>query len=170
MAVDPNGLLNLVKLVGGLLFALTVLLGVVKPTLQQLLLALPEATRNPKSKRDEPAVSGDETLLLADSPPQIEREEEREETAETAETADRESAQHAKSTEEAPAPGVEDVRNAEGTATRSLNREESAVTAAKAAKLSDQRQLNLERVRDVLQKDPKRTVQVMKIWLTEDGN
>ena len=165
MAIDPNGLLNLVKLVGGLLFALTVLLGVVKPTLQQLLLALPEVDRNPKSKTDEidePAVSGDETLLLADNAPNIEREED------TAGMADLESAQHVKITEEALV--VENARHLDDVVTQPLSRDETAVAAVKRTKLSDQRQLNLERVRDVLQKDPKRTVQVMKIWLTEDGD
>ncbi|TCT21236.1 flagellar basal-body MS-ring/collar protein FliF [Thiobaca trueperi] len=122
---EQSWFLDLVKVVGGLLLALIVLLAVVKPALRQLL---------PKPPEPEPVAAlegeGNETLALTDG---LEGEEGDEEQL-------------------------------------ALSQEGTAMASLTGPNVPDQRQINLETIREMIKEDPKRVVQVMKTWLTEDGS
>lgn len=117
--------LELVKVVGGLILALLVLLTVVKPGLQQLMPKPPEPEPEPES----PALGADG--------------------------------------EELPALTDESQSDDELVA---LSHQGSAHPSLTGPKGTTQQQLDLEAIREMVREDPKRVVQVMKLWLTEDGS
>ncbi|AFL72427.1 flagellar basal-body MS-ring/collar protein FliF [Thiocystis violascens] len=117
--------LELVKVVGGLILALLVLLTVVKPGLQQLMPKPPEPEPEPES-----------LALGADG-------------------------------EELPALTDESQSDDELVA---LSHQGSAHPSLTGPKGTTQQQLDLEAIREMVREDPKRVVQVMKLWLVEDGS
>lgn len=127
--------LELVKVVGGFILALLVLLTVVKPGLQQLMPKPPEPEPEPQAALEAAAGEGSETPALTD-----------------------ESA--------AGEPGEEQL----GEDQVALTQGTSPLAALMGPKGSDQQQMDLEAIREMIKEDPKRVAQVIKAWLAEDGN
>lgn len=138
--------LDLVKVVGGMILALLVLLTVVRPALKQLM--PPPPAPEPVAQLTGP---DDERRVLRDG---VESDEELNDENLTDE-------ERLALSEEGAAMAAQ------------LGEKNGELTGAKLAlattKEAEQQQMDLEAIRELVHEDPKRVAQVMKLWMAENG-